>query len=271
MDEIRIENLEIFAHHGVFMHEKINGQKFYVNAKLYGNFQDAAITEDLDKSTHYGEVCESIKEIMIKKAYPLIETVAEKIAQKLLSSYSNIEGIDVEVRKPNAPIDIPFQSVSVLCKRKWNHVILAIGSNIGNRKKQINEAYKKISTNSYFRKGEISSLYNTKPYGGVEQEDYVNAVIAIETTYEPFQLLEYLKKLEEEAERKETVRWGPRTLDLDIIFYNQLVLETKKLTIPHMDMENRQFVLEPLNEISPYLHHPLTGKSIKTMLNELEK
>ncbi len=270
MDEIRIDDLEIFARHGVYEQEKIDGQLFYINAVLHTNLQKAGRSDDLLDSTHYGEICETIKSVMIENRKNLIEAIAEKITTVIFEKFPLIEKIELEIRKPYAPITIPFRSVSVKIFREWHNVVIALGANILNAKQTIETAFETIKKRKEFKDCEMSSIIKTKPYGGIEQDDFFNSVIQCKTYFEPIDLLAQLKLIEKEAGRVETIHWGPRILDLDIIFYDKLIMETKKLTIPHIDMENRQFVLEPLCQIAPYLRHPVLQKTVLQMKKDLE-
>ena len=117
----------------------------------------------------------------------------------------------------------------------------------------------------------VSDLLVTKPYGGVEQDDFVNGAIALQTLLTPQELLEKLHEIEQHANRERIVHWGPRTLDLDIIFYDKLVYEDENLIIPHVDMENRDFVLKPLMELCPNYRHPVTGQTVSQMLAALSE
>lgn len=116
-----------------------------------------------------------------------------------------------------------------------------------------------------------SQLIWTKPYGGVEQEDFLNGAIELETLLTPYELLEFLHELERKAGRERKIHWGPRTLDLDILFYEDFVSDDPKLTVPHPDMENRLFVLEPLSELCPYYVNQISGKSVTRMLRKLQE
>ena len=117
MDEIRIEDLEVFAHHGVYPQETRDGQNFYVNAVLYAQIRAAGLTDDLTLSTNYGEVCHFIHGWMQNNTFLLIESVAERLAEALLLKFPLIRELDLEIRKPQAPIGLPFRSVSVKVHR----------------------------------------------------------------------------------------------------------------------------------------------------------
>ena len=114
----------------------------------------------------------------------------------------------------------------------------------------------------------VSSLYETAPWGKPDQPDFLNQVLLVETALSPQALLAAIFSIEEKGGRKRTVKNAPRTIDIDILFYNRLVLEEPGLSIPHPGILYRRFVLEPLNEISPDFIHPVIGKSIHELLME---
>jgi len=116
----------------------------------------------------------------------------------------------------------------------------------------------------------IADVITTKPYGVEEQPDFLNSVIEIKTLLSPQELLDTLHEIENQAGRERTLRWGPRTLDLDIIFYDDLVMETETLIIPHVDMENREFVLEPMVQLAPWKRHPILHRTMEQLLQALQ-
>lgn len=269
MDEIRIEELEIFAHHGVFQDEKNNGQIFYVNAILYLDLYPAGCTDDLTLSVHYGNVSLFIKDWLTEHTYDLLEKACETTAKEVLLAFDLIKKIKLEIRKPNAPIPMNFKSVSVCMERGWHKVYLSFGSNMGESKEIITDAIDKLSKDRENRMGKISDFIVTKPYGGVEQDDFLNGALEMETLYSPNELLARLHEIEKEAGRKRILHWGPRTLDLDILFYDKLIYEDEELIIPHIDLQNRDFVLTPMEQIAPWFRHPITGKTITEMKKQL--
>lgn len=145
-------------------------------------------------------------------------------------------------------------------------VIIAVGSNKGDRLTFIKEALKKIDELGQI--SAVASLYQSSAYGFTNQSDFYNSVIVLKTDMAPKQLLIELKKIEKQVGRIENIRWGPREIDLDIILYNQRQLNYKELTIPHPDFHNRIFVLQPLAEIEPELRVPGMNKSISNLLNK---
>ncbi len=271
MDCIRIDNLEIYAHHGVFDTEKQNGQKFYVNAVLSTDLKKAGKTDALADSTHYGEVCLQIKKSMTENTYDLIERAVEKAIEDILIHFPLIKAVTLELRKPYAPIPMEFESVSVQLTRGWHKVYVAFGSNLGDKKTYINNAIQDLKENLYFRNIEVSDFFSSVPYGGVKQDDFLNGMIAMDTMLEPYELLDVLHDLETKANRVREQHWGPRTLDLDIIFYDDLIMDDKELQIPHKDMANRDFVLRPLAQLAGYKRHPVLNKTVDELVKALNE
>ena len=271
MDQITIKDLEVYAYHGLYKEEKALGQKFLVSAILSLDTKLAGVSDQMDYSVDYGEVCHRIKEILTENDFNLIECVAETVAKKLLLEFSLIKKLEIEVKKPWAPIGLPLDYVSVKIKRGWHRAYLGVGSNMGDRMEYINQAINAIEAQDDTRVVHVSSLIETKPYGGVVQDDFLNGCIAIDTLKEPEELLDFLMDVEAQAGRVRTIHWGPRTLDLDILMYDDLVMNERRLTIPHKEMHKRLFVLEPLEEIAPYLMHPLLGQTITQLKEKIKE
>lgn len=271
MDEIRIENLEIYAGHGVFEDENRLGQPFFVDIILYTDTRAAGERDDLSLSTHYGEVSHLVSRFLKEHTYKLIETAAEKAVEQILLHFPLVQSLDLEIRKPKAPIGLPFGSVSVKIHRGWKKAYLGIGSNLGDKEAYMENAVSKLKADKKIRAVRTSDWIVTKPYGGVEQDDFLNGAISLETLYSPSELLHLLQSVEKEAGRERKIHWGPRTLDLDILFYEDFISDEAELMVPHPDMQNREFVLRPLDQLCPYYEHPLLHKTVRQMLKELEE
>lgn len=271
MDTIEIKHLEVFGNHGVFPEETKLGQKFLVNAVLHTKTRKAGFLDELKYSIHYGEICHEITRFLRENTYHLIEAAAEHLAEHLLLETPGLLALELEVLKPWAPIGLPLESVSVKITRGWHKAYLALGSNLGQKQAFLEGAVKGLSKVPGIRMVRCSRWMETAPYGGVEQDDFLNGCMEIDTILEPLELLGEMRRLEGEAGRERMVHWGPRTLDLDMIFYDDLVTEEPELLLPHPDMQNRTFVLKPLMELCPYKRHPVTGKTVKEMLEHLEQ
>ena len=141
---------------------------------------------------------------------------------------------------------------------------------MGDRKAHIESGIQVLSEEKRIRLGKISDMIVTEPYGGVEQEDFLNGCLELETLLTPMELLAVLQKAEQKEKRERLVHWGPRTLDLDLLFYDDEILEEPELAVPHPEIQKRRFVLEPLAQIAPYKVHPLLKKRVTELLSELE-
>lgn len=270
MDKILVKNFEIFANHGVFSEEKSLGQKFIIDLEASVSLEEAGKTGDLTKSVNYGELCHYIEKVFTENFYDLIETAAQKVAEHALIKYPIIESIKVTLKKPWAPIGRHLEYAAVEIERGWHEVFLSIGSNIGDKEGNLNNALKALRDNSNIIVEKVSSFIITEPWGNLDQEEFVNGAIKIKTWLCPKSLMNELLHIEEEMRRVRVVKWGPRIIDLDIIFYDDLVSEDEYVTLPHPRMEEREFVLIPLNEIAPNKVHPILKKRVFKLLKELE-
>lgn len=270
-DRIRIIDLEVFANHGVFPEENALGQKFVISADLYTDTRKAGKTDDLTDSVHYGEVSAFISLYLKKHTFKLLESAAENLVEELLIKYPLLQEIRLEIKKPWAPIRQSLKTVSVEITRGRHTAYIAFGSNLGDREAYIKNAVKAINDIRGCQVKQISDLIETEPYGMTDQGDFLNGCLELETLLTPEELLKELNRIESEAGRERKVHWGPRTLDLDILFYDKELIETENLIIPHVDLENRYFVLKPLAEIAPNFRHPILKKTVTQMLEAVKE
>lgn len=148
------------------------------------------------------------------------------------------------------------------------NVYIGIGSNLGNKIENCLNALKAISEFTAIKM--VSSFYETDPVGREDQPKFINAVARVKTTLSHHKLLDSLKTVERQMGRKNGRRWVPRIIDLDVLFYENLVMESEKLTIPHKELHKRKFVLKPLCEIEPDLEHPVLRQTVSKMLTNLK-
>ncbi|MTI64987.1 MAG: 2-amino-4-hydroxy-6-hydroxymethyldihydropteridine diphosphokinase [Firmicutes bacterium] len=149
-----------------------------------------------------------------------------------------------------------------------NKVYLGLGSNIGDTKENINKAIELLKENLNISITNKSSFYETEPVGYTKQDWFLNIVIEIETTLKPYKLLEYCQYIESELKRKRIIRWGPRSIDVDILLYEGFKSNDKDLIVPHPRMCERAFVMVPLYEINKTIE--INGKNIKEIIDNLD-
>lgn len=270
MDQIKIKDLEVYCNHGVFKEENVLGQKFLVSATLFTDTRRAGMKDDLTYSIHYGDVSHAISDFMKAHTYQLIETVAEQLAQELLKNTKHLKKIQLEIKKPWAPVGLPLETVSVKITRGWHEAYIALGSNLGDKRAFLNQAVESLRKTDGCEVMKIADYIETEPYGGVQQDSFLNSALKLRTLLTAEELLEVLQEIEAKAGRERTIHWGPRTLDLDILFYDDEVISTERLVVPHVEIQLREFVLQPLMQLCPYKRHPISGKTIAEMWTALK-
>lgn len=271
MDKIYINNLEFIGFHGVFPEEKKLGQKFLVSLELIVDTREAGKTGDLTKSVHYGLVAQDVERVFLEKSIDLIETCAENIAEMVLKKYELVKEIKVTVKKPWAPLQMHFENVAVEISRKWHKVYLSLGSNMGDKRENLLEAIKRVGELENTEVVKSSTILETEPFGYIEQDNFLNACLEVKTLLTPQEFLSFILKIELDMGRVREIKWGPRVIDIDILFYDNEIIQEDNLAVPHPWICEREFVLEPLSEIAPNYVHPLERKTIMMLARKLKE
>ncbi|MCI6667112.1 2-amino-4-hydroxy-6-hydroxymethyldihydropteridine diphosphokinase [Romboutsia timonensis] len=269
MDKIHIKDLEIIGFHGAIPEEKVLGQKFVLSFELDVDLRQAGKNDDLTKTVHYGELAQKVEEEFTKTSYDLIEKAAEEICEFVLLNYPLVKKVKLLLKKPWAPTRKHVEYVAVEIERKWNKVYIAAGSNLGNKEETLKEAIDKIDKRKDCVVTKVSNFYTTDPVGYEDQDQFVNCVFEIDTLQTPSELMDTLLEVEKDFKRERIIRWGPRTLDLDIIFYDDIISYDEHILIPHPRAHERQFVMKPMCDINPYYVHPIYRKRVMDISSEL--
>ncbi len=274
MDKIFIKDIKINANHGVLAFEKEQGQDFYISSNIYLDLSHAGMSDDLDASINYAEITTNIIKYFTIHTFDLIEKAGEYVALNILHTHPMIKKIDLEIHKPHAPMDVSFKDVGIKITRERVKAHIALGSNLdsqkfGTSREIIKQAIVEINELEFTKVTKESTLIETEPYGVEDQPNFINGVIEIETLLSPYYLLTKLLHMELHFERVRKQRWGMRTLDLDLILYGNHVCYDETLILPHPSMHVRDFVLQPLCEISPHAVHPIFHETAYILLQKL--
>ena len=239
MAEIRLRGLKLRGFHGVFDHERRAGQDFIVDATL--QVTDPA-RDDLELTADYGVLAQSLAAVVTGEPVDLIETLAQRLLA-VCQATPGVHRAEVTVHKPQAPIPLDFADVSVTV-RSSDLAALALGSNLGDRLGHLQAAIDLLAPLA------VSRVYETAPVGGPEQGAYLNAVVLVPAT-DPPRLLRQAQAVEATRDRVRAQRWGPRTLDVDLLDVGGRQLDSPSLTLPHPRAAERGFVLVPWLDVAP--------------------
>ncbi|WP_298749049.1 dihydroneopterin aldolase [uncultured Serinicoccus sp.] len=264
-DLIRLTGVRARGHHGVFAHERRDGQDFVVDVTLEVDLAAAGATDDLSRTVDYGAVAAEVVAVVEGEPRDLVETVAEEIAARVLV-HPLVEAVEVTVHKPQAPVGVPFDDVAVVVRRRTDvPVVIALGANLpgpdgSEPTATVARAARRLRRMRGLHRVRVSRSFRTAPVGGeavAGQPDYVNAVAVARTSLAPAALLAALHRVEADLGRTRDVRWEARTLDLDLVQYGDPATDgdvrsdDPHLTLPHPRARERAFVLVPWDDVDP--------------------
>jgi dihydroneopterin aldolase/2-amino-4-hydroxy-6-hydroxymethyldihydropteridine diphosphokinase len=261
LDQIQLIGLTARGHHGVLDHERVDGQDFTIDLILHLDTSLAGASDDLADTVDYGALAVQVADVVRGTAVNLIERLAAKIADQVLG-LPGVLAVDVAVHKPHAPIVEQFADVVVAIRRERVGAldlrpvepvtaVLALGTNLGDREGILQAAVAELDEVEGVRVDAVSPVVETDPVGGPDQPDYLNAVVLLTTSLAPDALLAACQRIEAGHGRERSIHWGPRTLDVDMIRYGDLLSEDPRLELPHPRAEQRAFVLAPWLAIDP--------------------
>jgi dihydroneopterin aldolase / 2-amino-4-hydroxy-6-hydroxymethyldihydropteridine diphosphokinase len=260
LDRIEISNLVVNTVVGALPIEREQTQPIRIDLTLSVDLRPAGSTDELADTVHYGEVAGRVADAIREAKDVLLERLADRAAETSLS-FAGVEAVEVTITKLRPPIPEMLDTVSVRIRRvradmsdRWGddprdgHVaVVALGSNLGDRRSYLRHAVARL--------GDVvatSQVFETDPVGGPDDQGaYLNMVVAVRTPLDPFAFLRRCRQIEAEALRQRQVRWGPRTLDVDILFFDNVSIDSPELIVPHPRIKERRFVLAPLAEVAP--------------------
>lgn len=259
MDRIEISGLRVMTLVGVLRHERESPQPLEFDIFVEGDLRDAGASDDLADTAHYGLVAERAAAIARESKDELLERLVHRIAEDALT-FDRVEAVEVVARKLRPPIPEDIKNTAVRIRRtradlqipaRTSHrAIVALGTNLGDRVAYLKLAVSELGSSIIAQ----SQVFETAPVGGPgNQGAYFNMVVAVETSLDPFAMLRRCQRIEALALRQRVVHWGPRTLDVDLLFFDDFTIASPELVIPHPRFGERRFVLTPLTEVAPEL------------------
>ncbi|MDF8264721.1 2-amino-4-hydroxy-6-hydroxymethyldihydropteridine diphosphokinase [Luteipulveratus flavus] len=263
-DRIALRGIAVTACHGVLDSEKVEPQPFRADIVLETDLRPAGESDELARTISYAEIAQEAERVLTGPTVDLIETLAERIAAIALAR-PTVEAVEVTIHKPQAPAGVTFRDPvldgpSVTVRREQDRpVVIALGANLGRDVAgTIDAAVAALRDTDGLTMVGVSGRFVTEPVGGPEgQPEYVNAVAVARTRLAPHTLLRRLHQIESWYGRTREIRWGPRTLDLDLIQVgdprddSDITSDTEELTLPHPRAHERGFVLLPWLDVDP--------------------
>lgn len=257
LDTVTLWGIEAHGHHGVFAHERRDGQPFHCDVTMHVDTRRAGARDDLAEAVDYGVMAQAVHAVLAGPPRDLVETVAADVAAAVLAD-PRVAAVDVTVHKPRAPVPVPVADVSVTVHRTRADVlvhtepagpvpaVVALGSNAGDRAGTLQGALDALAGVPGVTAVAVSPVVETDPAGGpAGQQRYLNAVVLLRTVLSPLALLHAGQDVEAAHGRRRDVRWGPRTLDVDLVTWSDVVATTATLELPHPRAGERGFVLVP--------------------------
>ena len=255
-DRIEIDGLVVLAVVGALPRERELPQPLRIDLRLEVDLHDAGRSDELGDTVDYGEVAGRVAAAVRESKDVLLERVADRVAEVVLG-FDRVEAVELVVTKLRPPIAEALTSTAVrvrrlrgeldVAPRASHRAIVALGSNLGDRVGYLRAAVEQLAPVVA-----ASQVFETDPIGGPDgQGAYLNMVVAVDTPLDPFAFVRRCQRIEGEALRQRTVRWGPRTLDVDLLLYDDVTISSPELTIPHPRYAERRFVLAPLAEVAP--------------------
>ncbi|GAD10986.1 bifunctional folate synthesis protein [includes: dihydroneopterinaldolase] [Gluconobacter frateurii NBRC 103465] len=270
LTSVFVRDLCLFGYHGVLPEENRIGQRFIIDIEIRADLSGAIAEDDYRQAVCYGTLCDIAAESVAGKPMGLIEALAGRIADDILERLEGVEVVLVTVHKPSAPVPYPVsETATTVTRHRIHEVAFSLGANLGEREATLNAALDRLSMENGLDITDVSSFYDSAPWGGIDQPSFVNLCATGRTTLTPHALLRVCKVIEGDLGRIPGTRWGARAVDIDVLYYGERSLSDRILTVPHRHLFDRAFVLEPLAEIAA--GHVIGGRRVADALAVLPR
>lgn len=269
LDKISLNGLTIFTEQQGNLEEKSFGKKLVLDLDLYMDISKSADSDSIADTVDFKGLILYLFRLCQTKHFRLIEAQAQYLAQSILLDYPLIKKVKLKLSDPAGIARYPLSGVSVSVTREWNTVFIGLSSNAEEKATYLDFAEDQIIENKFCRFLKASDFYpkDASKIKGM----FLNGVLEIQTILSPTELLKFVQSIEEEAGRDRSDGTDIKKLDLDILLFGREIIDTQELSIPHKKLQDRDYVLEPLVEIAPYVRHPITYVTAREMLEEFRK
>ena len=275
MDRIFIKNISLYGYHGVLPEEEERGQEFLISVELFLDYRGISHLDSLENTLDYSRVLETIREVFYRKRFQLLESLSECVANEILQ-LKILKKVRVTVCKPRPPlpgitggVEVSAEREKATASKKGRVVYLGLGSNQGDRLDYLKHAVARLNDYPDIEVTDASPVYKTEPVGIDTSQDFYNAALKIKTSLSPVGILSCTKKIEWELGRRRKNEMLSRVIDIDLLQYENVILNSPLLSLPHPSIPERWFVLVPLNDIAPHLIPAGCQQSVSEMLSLL--
>jgi len=246
-----LRGLRALGHHGALPGEQDRPQPFQIDLDIEADLAPAAASDELDDTIDYGALAAAAVRVVSEERWKLLERLAQRIVEDVVDADRRVTAVTVTVRKLRPPVPVDLGSAGVRVTRRRRRAFLGLGANLGGRQQTLREAVAALPDVVA-----VSPLYETEALGGpAGQPPFLNLVVELATVRSPRDLLEIAHRLEAAAgrDRRTEERFGPRPLDVDVLWVEGMTVDEPDLVVPHPRMSERRFVLAPLADLAPDL------------------
>jgi dihydroneopterin aldolase/2-amino-4-hydroxy-6-hydroxymethyldihydropteridine diphosphokinase len=268
MNSIIIKNLDVTCPPGMVPATTDSGGRCRLTAEFY--LQPELQGEQSAAPMDFAPLCREIRDGFCQMRAQSIEACLEELTHRILLAYARVDHVSLTLKLCEGLAGISLDYAGVRVERGWHRAFLGVGSNLGDRHENIQAAAELINQSGLSRVESISKIYETEPQGYLDQGRFLNCAFEIKTLLSPTDLIRLLLDIEERLKRERKIHLGPRTIDLDLLFYDDLISDHETAVIPHPRLHQRRFVLTPLCDIAPYVLHPILKERCNRIAEKLD-